>query len=137
MKKKAIDKYFFFLYNFYFKDGKYRNGLFSKFLPWHYTVNVLSLGTMLWVIFLQSVYRYLFLNNTTTTTSDKLIYILVYFLSFMFYWGYFITDRRYIAIYSQFKEQRSIYKSFITLFAVVILPLFLILFCSLTWHRII
>ena len=135
MIKKEIDKYFFFLYNFYFKDGKYRNRLFSKFVPWHYTIFVLSFGTMLWAIFLDAAYKYYILNKIGT--SNKWIYVLLYFLSFMFYWGYFITDRRYIAIYSQFKEQRSIYKSFFTLFAVVILPLFLILFCSLIWHHII
>jgi hypothetical protein len=136
INKKLIDKFFFTLYNYYHKDGNYRNGYFTKFIPWHYTIFILSLGTILWLIFFASVAVF-YIRNKFVNTLYVPFFILAYFIFFSFYYAYFIKNDRYQEIYDQFKDGVKLkkIKSIVAIFLVIVLPLILIVICSLFWHN--
>ena len=138
VKGKNIDQIFFLIYNYYYKDGNYRNGLFTKFYPWHYTLFVISLGTMLWTILFCSVGLY-YLNNKFINSSYTPIFIACYFISFIFYYLYFIKENRYKEIYDDYKDKINSkkIKSFVSVVILVALPLALILVTALIWHSLI
>ncbi len=59
------------------------------------------------------------------------------FLYFSFYNSYFISNRRYLKIYEEFKDEieNSRRKSVFTLIIILVLPLLLIMGAALYWHN--
>jgi hypothetical protein len=136
MQGKKIDQVFFLIYNYYYKDGNYKNGGFTKFYPWHYTIFVLSFGTMIWTIFITSAGAY-YLNNKFINSSFAPIFIGCYFLYFSFYYSYFIKGSRFQKIYNEFKDTiyQSKFKSILAIIILIVLPLILIIVFTLIWHK--
>src|ERR1700733_8160016 len=136
MRWKKIDHLFFLIYNYYYKDGNYKDGIFTKFYPWHYTIFVLSLGTMFWTILFFSIGAF-YLERKFLNNSSVPIFITCYFIYFYFYYSYFIKQNRYQKIYDEFKS--TVYlkkiKSLVAVIMLIILPLILIMIFSLIWHK--
>ena len=138
MKKKKIDHLFFLVYNYFYKNGNYKNGIFTKFYPWHYTIFVLSLGSVFWTILFFSIGTF-YLGNKFVNSSSAPVFIACYFLYFSFYYSYFIKKNRYQEIYDEFKNTIYVEKieSIVAVVVLIILPLILIILFSLIWHNLI
>jgi Ca2+/Na+ antiporter len=136
MKRRKLDKVFFLLYNYYYKDGNYKEGKFEKFVPWHYTIFILNLGSILWTILIMSIGIY-YLFHMFVNKSYSPYFLCISLIYFSFYYSYFINNRRYQKIYDEFKNnvKNSKSKSILTLIFVLLAPLILIIGSALLWHN--
>jgi hypothetical protein len=138
MKDNIPDRLFYLLYNYYFKDGNYKEGIFESFIPWHFTVFILSLGSVLWTVLAVAAGVYYFSHEFINKTWAP-YFVGLYLIYFFFYYAYFINNRRYRDIYEYYKNKipGNRRKSKWVLFMVFLLPLILIMGMALVWHEII
>jgi hypothetical protein len=137
MNKELVDRIFYLVYNFYYKNGNYKNGYFLKFIPWHYTIFILSFGTTVWGMFLYSASVF-YLKSEFINKSYMIYFFGFYLLIFSFYYSLFISKSRYQIIYERYKNDKRLdkLKSFFAIFVLIVLPLILIILFSLIWHKI-
>ncbi len=133
---KKVDKIFYLVYNFYYKDGNYRSSRFSKFLPEYYTIFILSMGTMLWGIFFTSAVLF-YVKNQFVNKSFVPFFAVFFIASYPFYYTLFISNSRYEEIYEHFKKAIKIRRShsILAVLFVIAFPVILILLSSLIWHQ--
>jgi hypothetical protein len=92
MKRRKLDKVFFLLYNYYYKDGNYKEGKFEKFVPWHYTIFILNLGSILWTILIMSIGIYYLFHMFVNKSYAHIFYAFPLFIFLFIIHTSSITD---------------------------------------------